>query len=44
MEPEMELLVALAAFVVIDVLAVRFGTDSRPLPVAKNSPQYPRDN
>jgi hypothetical protein len=26
----MELLVALAAFVIVDVLAIRFGTDSRP--------------
>lgn len=28
----MELLVALAAFVVVDVLALRYGFDSRPLP------------
>jgi len=42
--PEMELLVALAAFVLVDVLAVRYGTDSRPLPIPKNSPRYPRDN
>jgi hypothetical protein len=26
----MELLLALSAFVIVDVLAVRFGTDSRP--------------
>jgi len=35
----MELLVALGAFVVLDVLAWRFGVDSRPLPVAKNDPR-----
>lgn len=34
----MELLLALGAFVVLDVLAFRFGADSRPLPVPKNSP------
>jgi len=28
----MELLVVLAAFVVVDVLAIRYGMDSRPLP------------
>ena len=31
----MELLVVLAAFVVVDVLAIRYGTDSRPLPDTK---------
>lgn len=28
----MELLLALAVFVVVDVLALRFGADSRPVP------------
>jgi len=28
-EPEMELLVVLGAFVLVDVLALRYGTDSR---------------
>jgi hypothetical protein len=36
----MELLVALFAFVVIDVLAIRYGTDSRPLPLPKNDPHH----
>ena len=31
----MELLVVLAAFVVVDILAIRYGTDSRPLPDTK---------
>ena len=34
----MELLLALGAFVLVDVLAVRFGYDSRSLPEPKNSP------
>jgi len=34
----MELLVALAAFVVVDILALRYGSDSRPLPIPKNDP------
>jgi hypothetical protein len=29
-EAQMELLLALTAFVIVDVLAVRFGADSRP--------------
>ena len=36
---EMELLVALVAFVVVDALALRYGTDSRPLPMPKNDPR-----
>ena len=32
----MELLLALGAFVLVDLLALRFGFDSRPLPLAKN--------
>ena len=32
----MELLLALGAFVLVDVLALRYGFDSRPLPVPKN--------
>jgi hypothetical protein len=32
----MELLIALGAFVLVDVLAIRFGFDSRPLPVRKD--------
>jgi hypothetical protein len=31
----MELLVVLAAFVVVDILAIRYGTDSRPMPNTK---------
>ena len=31
----MELLIALGAFVLVDVLAIRYGTDSRPLPDTK---------
>ena len=31
----MELLLALGAFVLVDVLALRFGADSRPVPVSK---------
>ena len=34
----MELLLALGAFVLVDVLALRFGADTRPLPVRKNDP------
>jgi hypothetical protein len=40
----MELLLALSAFIVVDYLAVRFGTDSRPMPVKKDDTHYPRDN
>jgi hypothetical protein len=35
----MELLVALGAFVLVDVLALRYGFDSRPLRLAKNDPR-----
>ena len=35
----MELLLALTAFVLVDVLALRYGTDSRPLPLPKNDPR-----
>lgn len=38
----MELLLALGALVLVDVLALRFGVDSRPVPVVKNDPR--RDN
>jgi len=31
-----ELLAVLAAFVLVDVLAIRYGTDSRPLPGTNN--------
>lgn len=31
----MELLIALGAFVLVDVLAIRYGMDSRPLPNTK---------
>lgn len=41
-EDHMELLLALGAFVLVDVLAWRYGVDSRPLPVVKNDPR--RDN
>jgi hypothetical protein len=40
----MELLLALGAFIVVDYLAVRFGSDSRPMPVTKDDTHYPRDN
>ena len=40
----MELLLALSAFVIVDVLAVRYGADSHPQPVTKDDPNYPRDN
>jgi hypothetical protein len=40
----MELLLALGAFIVVDYLAVRFGTDSRPMPVNKDDSHYPHDN
>jgi hypothetical protein len=40
----MELLIALGAFVLVDVLALRYGFDSRPVPVAKNDVHFPRDN
>ena len=35
----MELLLALGAFVLVDVLALRFGVDSRPVPVSKYDPR-----
>ena len=35
----MELLLVLGSFVLLDVLALRFGADSRPLPVPKNDPR-----
>lgn len=38
-EDHMELLLALGAFVLVDVLAWRYGVDSRPLPVVKNDPR-----
>ena len=40
----MELLIELGAFVIVDVLALRFGFDSRPLPLPKNSPVEDRKN
>jgi len=36
----MELLIVLGAFVVIDVPASRYGTDSRPLPDTKTHEQH----
>jgi len=39
-----ELLVALGAFVLVDVLALRYGFDSRPLPQPKNSAFEDRRN
>jgi hypothetical protein len=38
----MELLLVLAVFIAVDFLALRYGFDSRPLPVPKNDPH--RDN
>ena len=38
----MELLLFLGAFVLVDVLAIRYGVDSRPMPLPKNDPR--RDN
>ena len=35
----MELLMALGAFLLLDVVALRFGADSRPVPVHKNDPR-----
>ena len=35
----MELLLALGSFVLLDVLALRFGVDSRPVPLPKNDPR-----
>jgi len=35
----MELLLVLGSFVLLDVLALRFGADSRSLPVPKNDPR-----
>jgi len=40
----MELLLALGAFILVDYLAVRFGSDSRPMPVRKDDAHFPRDN
>jgi hypothetical protein len=40
----MELLLALGAFVLVDVLALRYGFDSRPIPEPKNSPVEDRKN
>ena len=40
----MELLLALGAFVLVDFLSVKYGTDSRPLPLPKNSPVEERKN
>jgi hypothetical protein len=40
----MELLLALSAFVLVDVLALRYGFDSRPMPLPKNSPVEDRKN
>jgi hypothetical protein len=40
----MELLIALGAFIVVDYLAVRFGNDSRPMPVKKDDAHFPHDN
>ena len=40
----MELLIALGAFIVVDYLAVRFGSDSRPMPVKKDDSHFPQDN
>ena len=40
----MELLIALGAFVLVDVLALRYGFDSRPVPVPKTDAHFPRDN
>jgi len=39
-----ELLLALGAFVLVDVLALRYGFDSRPLPLPKNNPVEDRKN
>jgi hypothetical protein len=36
----MELLIALGAFIVVDVLAIRYGTDSRPLPNTKTQEEH----
>jgi hypothetical protein len=36
----MELLLALGALVLVDVLAMRYGADSRPLPVEKHDRRY----
>ncbi len=40
----MELLVALAAFVLVDVLAIRFGSDSRPNTARVNDTVTVRNN
>jgi len=36
----MELLLALGAFVLVDVLSLRYGADSRPLPLPKHDPRH----
>ena len=36
----MELLIALSAFVLVDVLAIRYGADSRPLPNTKTHEEH----
>lgn len=36
----MELLIVLGAFVLVDVLAIRYGTDSRPLPNTKTQEEH----
>ena len=36
----MELLIALGAFVLVDVLAIRYGMDSRPLPNTKTQEEH----
>jgi hypothetical protein len=32
----MEILIALGAFVLLDVLAIRYGADSRPVPIRRD--------
>lgn len=38
----MELILAVGAIVAFDLLAVRYGFDSRPMPVPKNDPRDER--
>ena len=38
----MELVLALGALLLVDVLAVRYGADSRPVPLPKNDPRDQR--
>lgn len=40
----MELILALGAFMLVDVLAIRYGFDSRPLPVTKDDSHFPKDS